>query len=75
VAVFVNVPEVPVIVTLDVPIAAAPPAVRVTLVEAGSGLELKDAVTPLGRPDAEKVTLPLKPFLGETVMELKPEVP
>jgi len=63
---------VPVIVTLDVPIAAVAPTVRVTVVEVGSGLELNDAVTPLGRPEAEKVTLPVKPFRGETVMAIKP---
>ena len=71
----VKVPEVPVMVTLEVPIAAVGPALRVRVVEAGSGLELKDAVAPLGRPDAEKVTLPAKPFRRETVMALKPEVP
>lgn len=68
-------PEVPVMVTVKVPIAAVAPTPRVSVVEAGSGLELKNAVTPLGRPDAEKVTLPVKPFRGETVMALKPEVP
>jgi hypothetical protein len=30
----------------------------VLVAEAG----LKDAVTPLGKPDADKLTLPLKPF-------------
>ena len=68
-------PEVPVMVTLETPIAAVPPALRVRVVEAGSGLELKDAVSPVGRPDAEKVTLPVKPFRGNTVMVLKPDVP
>ena len=68
-------PEVPVMVTVKVPIAAVAPTVRVTVVEVGSGLELNDAVTPLGRPEAEKVTLPVKPFRGETVMAIKPEVP
>ena len=65
----------PVMLTLNVPIAAVAPAPRVRVVEAGSGLELKDTVTPLGSPDAEKVTLPVKPFRGVTVMALKPEVP
>ena len=68
-------PEVPVMVTLEVPIVAVPPAKRVRVVEAGSGLEVKDAVTPVGRPDGEKVTLPVKPFRGDTVMALKLEVP
>jgi hypothetical protein len=33
---------------------------------------LKEAVTPLGNPDADKLTLPLKPFSGATVMVLEP---
>jgi len=73
--VLLKLPEVPVMVTVKVPIAAVAPAPKVRVVDAGSGLELKDAVTPLGRPDAEKVTLPVKPFRGEAVMALKPEVP
>ena len=48
VAVLLKLPEVPLMVTLEVPIAAVAPALRVTVVEAGSGLELKAAVTPLG---------------------------
>ena len=75
VAVLLKVPDVPVIVTLNAPIAAVELALRVSVDEAGSGLELKEAVTPLGRPDAEKVTLPVKPFRGVTVMALKPDVP
>jgi hypothetical protein len=31
---------------------------------------LNDAVTPLGKPDADKLTLLLKPFCGVTVMVL-----
>jgi len=29
---------------------------------------LNDAVTPDGRPEADKLTLPLKPFVGLTVI-------
>lgn len=75
VAVLLRAPDVPVMVTLEVPIEVVAPALKVTVVEVGSGLELKEAVTPLGRPDAEKVTLPEKPFRGVTVMALKPDVP
>jgi hypothetical protein len=73
--VLVRAPEVPVMVIVEVPITTVAPALRATVVEAGSGLELKDAVTPLGRPDAEKVTLPVKPLRGETVTALEPDVP
>jgi hypothetical protein len=36
---------------------------------------LNDAVTPPGTPDADKLTLPLKPFCGVTVIVLVPLVP
>jgi hypothetical protein len=75
VAVLLKAPEVPVMVRVEVPITVVAPTPRVNVVEAGSGLELKDVVTPLGKPDAEKVTLPVKPFRGETVMALEPDVP
>jgi hypothetical protein len=59
----VNVPEAPVIVTLYCPGAAELLAVSViTLdpVEISAGE--KDAVTPLGSPDAVRVTLPVNPY-------------
>ena len=55
-------PDVPVTVTVTVPVAAVL-------------LGLNDAVTPLGRPDADRPTLLLKPFCGVTVMVLAPLVP
>ena len=39
------------------------------------GFGEKDAVTPLGRPDAERVTLPVNPFWGVTLMKVVPDVP
>src|SRR5215510_1888113 len=39
------------------------------------GLVAKLAVTPLGRPVADKVTEPLKPFEGVTVMVVPPLLP
>ena len=60
------------IVIVEVPVAAVLLAVSVkelvVVVDAG----LKDAVMPLGKPDAEKLTLPLKPFWGATVIVLEP---
>ena len=35
----------------------------------------KDAVTPLGRPDAENVTLPVNPFMPITETVLAPLLP
>ncbi len=75
VAEFVKLPEVPVMVTVTVPVVAVLLAVSVKVLVLAVLLGLKDAVTPLGRPDAEKLTLPLKPFCGVTVIVLVPAVP
>ena len=60
------------IVTVEVPVVAVLLAVSVkelvVVVEAG----LKAAVTPLGKPDADKVTLPVNPFRGATVRVVEP---
>ena len=68
-------PDVPRMVTRVVPIGAVPVAVSVNVLRLVVLLGLKDAVTPLGNPEAEKVTLPVKPFFGVTVMVLVPLVP
>ncbi len=72
VVVFVSAPDVPVIVTATVPVAAVALAVKVSVPLLVAGLGLNAAVTPLGRPDAERVTLPLKPFNGVMVIVLVP---
>lgn len=73
--VLVSVPEVPVIVTVAVPVVAVLVAVNVkvlVLVVLVVLAGLNEGVTPLGRPEADKATLPLKPFCGVTVMVLEP---
>ena len=75
VVVFVKLPDEPVTVTATVPVAAVPLAVSVKVLVLAVLLGLNDAVTPLGRPDADKLTLPLKPFCGVTVMVLAPPAP
>jgi hypothetical protein len=52
-----------------------PLAASVNVLVAVAGLGLNDAVTPLGRPDADRPTLPLKPFCGVTVTVLVPLAP
>ena len=69
-------PEVPVMVTVTVPVVAVPPAARVNmLVVLFAGFGLNVAVTPFGRPVADKLTLPLKPFCGVTVIVVVPVAP
>ena len=60
--VLVRLPDVPLMMTEKVPVSAAPPAARVSTLEPLVLLGLNDAVTPLGNPDADKLTLALKPF-------------
>jgi hypothetical protein len=75
VVLLVKLPDIPVTVTEAVPelavLLAASVNVLVLVVLAG----LKVAVTPLGKPVADKPTLPLKPFTGLTVMVLVPFAP
>lgn len=73
--VWVKLPEVPVMVTVTMPVVAVGLAVSVKMLVAVAGFGLKDAVTPLGKPEADKLTLPLKPFCGVTVTVLVPFAP
>ncbi len=73
--VFVKVLDEPVTVTVTVPVIAALLADSVNVLVLTVLPGLNDAVTPPGRPDADKLTLLLKPFCGVTVMVLVPLVP
>jgi hypothetical protein len=75
VVVFVKLPDWPEMVTVVVPVVAVPVAVSVKMLVLVAKVGLKAAVTPVGKPVADKVTLPLKPFSGETVMVLEPLPP
>jgi hypothetical protein len=75
VAEFDKLPDVPVMVTVTVPVVAVLLAVSVKVLVVVAGLELNAAVTPLGSPEADKLTLPLKLFCGVTVIVLVPAVP
>jgi hypothetical protein len=68
VVVCVKVPDVPVMVTVTVPVVAALLASRINVLVVVVGLGLNDAVTPLGRPEADKLTLSPKPFCGVAVI-------
>jgi hypothetical protein len=73
--VFVKLPDVPVMVTVAVPVVAVLLAVSVTVPVLVVLPGLNKAVTPLGSPEADRLTLPLKPFCGVTVIVLAPLVP
>ncbi len=61
-AVLVKLPEFPVMVTGKVPVVAVLLAVNVKVLDPAVLAGLKEAVTPLGKLDADKLTLPVKPF-------------
>src|SRR6266702_1112590 len=73
VVVFVKLPDTT--VTVTVPVVAVLLAVSVNVLLLAVLVGLNVAVTPPGRPDADKLTLLLKPFCGVTVMVLVPLVP
>jgi hypothetical protein len=75
VVVLVKRPEVPVMVTLTMPVVAVLLAVRVKVLVPVVLVGLNDAVTPFGSPDADKLTLLLKPFCEVTEIVLVPLAP
>ena len=75
VVVWVRLPDVPVMVTVAGPTVAVLDAVRVNVLLVGALAGLKDAVTPAGRPLAERATDPAKLLSGVTVIVLVPVAP
>lgn len=69
VVVLTKLPDVPVTIMLPVPKVALLLAVNVRVLELVAGFGLKEAVTPVGKPEADRLTLPLKPF-DEVIMIL-----
>lgn len=72
VVVCVMLPDTPVIVIVEVPTVAVADAMRVSVLVDAVGLGLNPAVTPVGKPEALKVGLPVKPLTGTTVIVLVP---
>ena len=68
-------PDEPVIVTVTVPVAAELLAVSVNVLLLAVLVGLNAAVTPLGSPDVDRLTLALKPPCAVTLMVLLPLVP
>lgn len=71
----VSAPDVPVTVTVEVPLVAVALAVKVSVLVVLVGFGENPAVTPLGKPVAFKLTLPLNPFTGTTVIWLVAVLP
>ena len=74
VAVLFKGPEIPATFTVDVPVTAEALGVSVST-SAPFAFARNAAVTPLGRPDTETLTLPLKPFNATPVIVLAPLPP
>lgn len=75
VTVLVKVPAVPVMVTVAVPSVAELLADKVKLLVVVVLFGVNVAVTPLGKPVADKLTESLKPFCPVTLMVLAPLLP
>lgn len=63
-------PDVPVMVNVVVPGDAVLAAESVIVLVPVAGFGENDAVTPLGSPEAVRLTLPVKPYCGLTLTEL-----
>ena len=71
----VSVPDVPLMVTIEVPEVAELLAVKVRTLLPVAGLVPNAAVTPAGNPEAARVTLPLKGLTSETAIVSVPLAP
>ena len=67
--------QVAVTVTVNVPVDAEELAASVRVLEVAVALGLKEAVTPFGRPEAERVGLQANPFCGVIEIVLVPLEP
>ena len=72
---WVRLPNVPVIVMVALPMVAVADAVSVNVLVLVVLVGLKKGMTPLGRPETDKLTGLLKPFCCVTVIVTPPLVP
>ena len=75
VVVAVSAPEVPVTVIVLVPGVAVLFAVSVRVVISVVGFGENDAVTPVGRPETTRFTLPVNPYRSSTSTKVFPLLP
>ncbi len=75
VVLLVRLPDVPVTVSVTVPVVAVPVADSVKRLLLVAGFVPNVALTPFGKPEAVKFTLPLNPLRGLIVIVVEPEAP
>lgn len=73
--VLAKVPDVPVMVTVKAPVVAMPVADRDKRLLVVAGFVPNAALTPLGNPEADRLTLLLNPCRGLIEMVVEPEAP
>jgi len=71
----VRFPDLPVMVTVTVPVVALRVVEKVNVLVPVAKFGLNEAVVPLRMPDADSKTLPLKPFNGVTEIMVVPLLP
>jgi len=74
VVVCVMLPDLPVMVRVEVPVVAVAPTLMVKVLVVAVDVGLNEAVTPLGMPATVNATLPVNPFRGNTEMVLVPDL-
>jgi hypothetical protein len=71
----ISVPEFPVMIMIELPVAAVLPTARVSVLFVVAVVGEKVAVTPAGKPLTERVTKFAKPLIGTTLIVDLPEAP
>jgi hypothetical protein len=72
IVVLLRVPELPVMVSAALPVAAVALAVSASVLLEVAGFGLNEAVTPLGKPEAVRLTSELNPLTGVIVILVAP---
>jgi hypothetical protein len=74
VTVALRLPDLPVTVTVAVPMAAPALATKLNVLVVAVLAGLNDALTPLGKPEIVRLTVPLNPLVGAMAIEAVPVV-
>ena len=68
---FTKLPAIPVTVSVESPVTAELLAAMVKMLDVPALAGLKEAVIPLGRPGADKLTVPVKPFCAAMLIAVE----